>query len=269
MTGSETAESGSARETGPKPFCTELPYSVDFFVAMHEWYQVAHGPLYWQQFVQVHAKEDSNADEHRENRRKRKHEERDGGSGSGRNATLLPLDLVRSPRWIEARRAKIESMRGFYELSACFDSALAKKEVQEFSSRRARAHRHHPPMYQLRPLVRRDSNISYGILLLAHADMYLLAKLCSNEDLRQLSLSRLHRVLLQLNVGAESLHDLIILTQVIWSNTYKGDESQNMMVDFWACFKEHLSNVDEFEELIGDVGGFAVAIVNKILSQAS
>jgi hypothetical protein len=137
----------------------------------------------------------------------------------------------------------------------------------------AKSHSHshsnsHPkasaPQDSWEPRLNSDVSESFEPVFLSHANLYVLADKYAVEDLRQLTLGRLHKTLLNFFIHPERVSDLVVLTDALFENTAEGDVARAMLVGYWVCILEHVSAIDEFKDLTRKHGDFAAMLFEKI-----
>ena len=109
-----------------------------------------------------------------------------------------------------------------------------------------------------------DQNECFLPLFLCHASLYILADKYAIEELRKLSLSRLHGTLYKFKVFPARLADLASLTKFIYDRTASNDSARIMLKGFWACFVEEVCHFDEFKNLIRTQAEFAIGLMRSV-----
>lgn len=116
---------------------------------------------------------------------------------------------------------------------------------------------------------RRNDDIweSYRPVFLSHAKLYVLADKYGVEDLRALTLRRLHRSLTEFVIFPERIPDLVAIVHTIYDNTVEDDAARNLIVAFFSCIGEDVKTCEEFRTVLRCQGDFADDLFQKITNR--
>lgn len=118
-----------------------------------------------------------------------------------------------------------------------------------------------------RPRPNVDMWESYRSVFLSHANLYVLADKYGVEDLRALTLRRLHHALIDFTIFPERIPDLVAIVYTIYDNTVEDDVARNMIVAFFSCIGEDVKACEEFRAALRCQGDFADDLFQKITSR--
>ncbi|KPM42416.1 hypothetical protein AK830_g4155 [Neonectria ditissima] len=111
------------------------------------------------------------------------------------------------------------------------------------------------------------ANQSFRPVFSSHARLYVLADKYGVEDLKALTLHRLHRTLGLFSIYSERIPDAVALIQIIYENTVDGDLARKVLVLFFCCIIEHARDCEEFRVAIRSQGDFADDLVQEMTSR--
>lgn len=115
-----------------------------------------------------------------------------------------------------------------------------------------------------RPSTSTGSHVSYRLVLLCHARLYILADKYGVEELRRLALCRLYRTLLAYDVHLERVSDLVTLAMEVYNNTVERDPARSLVSGFLGCFIEDIRDCPDMREAIRRGGDFAEDMVYEM-----
>lgn len=118
-----------------------------------------------------------------------------------------------------------------------------------------------------RPRPNVDMWESYRSVFLSHANLYVLADKYGVEDLRALTLRRLHHALMEFTIFPERIPDLVAIVHTIYDNTVEDDVARNMIVAFFSCIGEDVKTCEEFRAALRCQGDFADDLFQKITNR--
>ncbi|KAH6996435.1 hypothetical protein BKA56DRAFT_156314 [Ilyonectria sp. MPI-CAGE-AT-0026] len=118
-----------------------------------------------------------------------------------------------------------------------------------------------------RPRPNVDTWESYRSVFLSHAKLYVLADKYGVEDLRALTLRRLHETLMEFTIFPERIPDLVAIVHTIYDNTVEDDVARNMIVAFFSCIGEDVKTCEEFRTALRCQGDFADDLFQKITNR--
>lgn len=102
--------------------------------------------------------------------------------------------------------------------------------------------------------------------LLCHAKVYVFAECYGITQLMTLSYNKLHQSLIDLNLHAKTLADVIGLAQYSYE-TLVPDDLKELVVLFAACEVERLWKEEQFQDLLGTHSGLGKAIIGAVLDR--
>ncbi|KAK7409458.1 hypothetical protein QQX98_008366 [Neonectria punicea] len=117
------------------------------------------------------------------------------------------------------------------------------------------------------PQTNADANQSFRPVFSSHARLYVLADKYGVEDLKALTLHRLHRTLGQFSIFSERIPDVVALINIIYENTVDGDMARKVIVLFFCCILEHARDCEEFRQALRSQGDFADDLVQEMTSR--
>ncbi|KAM0563682.1 hypothetical protein ACHAPJ_001409 [Fusarium lateritium] len=109
-----------------------------------------------------------------------------------------------------------------------------------------------------------NSNMSYLPVFLSHSRLYVLADKYGVENLRILSLCRLHRLLQHFILFRQRIPDIVALAQEIFANTMERDDAREVIVKYFACFIEHIRDSPELADLLRRGGDFPAMLIERM-----
>ncbi|KAJ4270451.1 hypothetical protein NW762_002133 [Fusarium torreyae] len=116
----------------------------------------------------------------------------------------------------------------------------------------------------LRWEVNSNSNVSYLPVFLSHSRLYVLADKYGVENLRVLSLCRLHRLLQHFILFRQRIPDIVTLAQEVFANTIERDDAREVIVKYFACFIEHIRDSSELADLLRRGGDFPTMLIERM-----
>ncbi|KAF5700026.1 hypothetical protein FGLOB1_11039 [Fusarium globosum] len=109
-----------------------------------------------------------------------------------------------------------------------------------------------------------EGKYSYLPVFLSHARLYILADKYGVEDLRRLSICRLHCILYYFYFDQYHIPDIVALAQELFENTVEDDIAREIIVEYFVCFIEYIRDTPEVKELLRKGGDFPVALVSRV-----
>ncbi|KAF4963668.1 hypothetical protein FSARC_8312 [Fusarium sarcochroum] len=109
-----------------------------------------------------------------------------------------------------------------------------------------------------------NGDMSYLPVFLSHARLYVLADKYGVENLRILSLCRLHRLLQDFILFRQRIPDIVALAQEIFANTVERDDAREVIVKYFACFIEDIRDSPELADLLRRGGDFPAALIERM-----
>ncbi|KAL5607745.1 hypothetical protein FOBRF1_008242 [Fusarium oxysporum] len=109
-----------------------------------------------------------------------------------------------------------------------------------------------------------EGKYSYLPVFLSHARLYILADKYGVEDLRRLSICRLHCILYYFYFDQYHVPDIVALAQELFENTVEDDIAREIIVEYFVCFIEYIRDTPEVKELLRKGGDFPVALVSRM-----
>ncbi|KAF5249843.1 hypothetical protein FANTH_4894 [Fusarium anthophilum] len=109
-----------------------------------------------------------------------------------------------------------------------------------------------------------EGKYSYLPVFLSHARLYILADKYGVEDLRRLSICRLHCILYYFYFNQYNIPDIVALAQELFENTVEDDIAREIIVEYFVCFIEYIRDTPEVKELLRKGGDFPVALVSRV-----
>ncbi|KAF9775249.1 hypothetical protein IL306_006665 [Fusarium sp. DS 682] len=110
----------------------------------------------------------------------------------------------------------------------------------------------------------REGKYSYLPVFLSHARLYILADKYAVEDLRRLSLCRLHCILYYFNLDDHHVPDIVALAEELFENTMEDDIAREIIVEYFVCFIEYIRDAPGVKELLRKGGDFPVALLSRV-----
>ncbi|KAF2669823.1 hypothetical protein BT63DRAFT_478064 [Microthyrium microscopicum] len=100
--------------------------------------------------------------------------------------------------------------------------------------------------------------VDYKPIFLAHARLYALGDKYAISSLKSLTLSKLHRALLNFKLCDERVEDVVALIDFVYSNTAPSSEEKlrELVVDYVISEENTIGKSDSFLELLGGGGDF-------------
>ena len=121
------------------------------------------------------------------------------------------------------------------------------------------------------PRKNRESCEDYAEVFLCHARLYVFADRYDIGPLRDLSLDKLQRTLAEFTLYPERIGDIVNLLRYSYSNTAGRSESVDglrlLVVHYSACVVEDLSQSNEFQLLLEEVGSLARDLIEQMLQR--
>ncbi|PCD43744.1 hypothetical protein AU210_002833 [Fusarium oxysporum f. sp. radicis-cucumerinum] len=109
-----------------------------------------------------------------------------------------------------------------------------------------------------------EGKYSYLPVFLSHARLYILADKYGVEDLRRLSICRLHCILYYFYFDQYHVPDIVALAQELFENTVEDDIAREIIVEYFVCFIEYIRDTPEVKELLRKGGDFPAALVSRV-----
>ena len=150
-------------------------------------------------------------------------------------------------------------------------AALAprSKKSELWENFKSKAYATSKPAFQ--PRKNRESCEDYTEVFLCHARLYVFANKYNVGPLRELSLHKLQRTLAEFTLYEERIGDIVNLLRYSYVNTAGRSESVDdlrlLVVHYSACVVEDLSQSDEFQLLLEEVGSLARDLVKQMLQR--
>jgi len=111
----------------------------------------------------------------------------------------------------------------------------------------------------------------YSKVFLCHAQLYVFADKYDISDLKDLSLHKLHRTLVEFTVFPQRVGDIVDLIRYSYSNTFdspgRRDQLRDLVIQYAACVITSLANNAEFQSLLEEPGSLARDLVCQLLER--
>ncbi|KAH7165585.1 hypothetical protein EDB81DRAFT_258188 [Dactylonectria macrodidyma] len=105
---------------------------------------------------------------------------------------------------------------------------------------------------------------SYRPVFLSHATLYTLADKYGVEDLKALTLRRLHASLMAFTIFRERIPDLVALVYVIYRNTIEKDPARKLIAAFFSCIGKDVRDSPDFRVALRCEGDFAHDVFQEV-----
>ncbi|WEW59467.1 hypothetical protein PRK78_004941 [Emydomyces testavorans] len=114
--------------------------------------------------------------------------------------------------------------------------------------------------------INRDSKLN---MLLSHAKLYVFADMYQIDELRELSLHKLHERLC--NSADVYIPHVLELLRYTHENTVEStrqvDPLRAMVLQYVTCLIEHLAHVPEFQSLVQEFGSLSTSLITSMLTR--
>ncbi|KAI0597468.1 hypothetical protein F4775DRAFT_560329, partial [Biscogniauxia sp. FL1348] len=110
--------------------------------------------------------------------------------------------------------------------------------------------------------------VPYSEVFLSHARLYVLADCYDIQNLRTLSLQKLHRILVDIKLGTAQVADFVKLAEYSYQNTVHQcgrDELQTLLAKYMACRIEVFWSSTAFRELLAEYGEISAAVIGHMI----
>ncbi|KAI9894747.1 MAG: hypothetical protein M1814_002104 [Vezdaea aestivalis] len=120
---------------------------------------------------------------------------------------------------------------------------------------------------------RKNSNAceNYTEVFLCHARLYVFADKYDIQPLRQLSLHKLHRTLVEFTLYSERTGDVVELVRYSYSNTTETmsqcDDLTTLVIRYVACVVKDLAKDSEFRSLLREASSISEDLVVRLLER--
>jgi hypothetical protein len=174
-------------------------------------------------------------------------------------------DTIASSR-IGRRKKSVKGKK--YDCEYCLMPTSASKRTKAWEAFQSRSY----PRPSTGPHVS-DTNIDLDkdTPFLCHAQLYVLADKYDIEELRCLSLSKLHFSLCAYGMDHSPVEDVVTLLEYTFCNTPDRQECtdglRSLVIDYVACIVEQLCRNSSFESLLEEKGEIGRALVHQLLSR--
>jgi hypothetical protein len=109
-----------------------------------------------------------------------------------------------------------------------------------------------------------ESCEDYTEVFLSHARLYVLADKYDIPELREYCLDNLYDDLLNRNVHADRIEDLVDLAKYSFANTIERDNLRKLVVEYCACFIKQLTKSDGFKDLVDGCPDFGSQLLAEV-----